>query len=326
MTIYRLKQYFVNGHKRFGETDKGSLFSAAPLLLDRLLKRLLLEVTYMRKVLNQPENSYPFREIVHTITICITHIEQLLREHKINPFAGMNTSPFNYQKAPVSAGKLKIGIYPVAANPFHWGHLLTGLLAIAQYKLDKVVYLIAGNDVRKPDLLSAPIRHLVGREIVNIFSPFFAYSSIALETNLDGESNVFRILNLNQEQPIDVFYLVGSDHYHRINKQGYPDTICKIEKGISQRIFNFNPLKHAVSVVFIKRETNKPLLPEDTWLNTYFLDGVDFKASSTMIRDVFQGKGSSDAIAILPYTVYLYITSLGLYQKNANRPLNLTKI
>ncbi|MGA2975002.1 MAG: hypothetical protein ABSF77_06805 [Spirochaetia bacterium] len=65
---------------------------------------------------------------------------------------------------------LRVGIFAVAADPLHWMHLLTGLKAIAHFNLDKVVYVISGNDPRKPNLLRADIRHCIGEGTLRLYA------------------------------------------------------------------------------------------------------------------------------------------------------------
>ena len=74
---------------------------------------------------------------------------------------------------PLIRRTLRLGIYPVAANPFHWAHLLIGLSALVRFRLDKIIYVIPGSDPRKPALAAAEIRHLIGEEVIKIFAPFF---------------------------------------------------------------------------------------------------------------------------------------------------------
>ncbi|MCX5710361.1 MAG: UTP--glucose-1-phosphate uridylyltransferase, partial [Candidatus Omnitrophica bacterium] len=110
----------------------------------------------------------------------------------------------------------RIGVYPVAANPFTWMHLIAGLAAIAEYKLDKIIYVIAGSDPRKASsLLADHPRHIMAQKVLKMFDPLFAYCPIASGTPLDGETNIFRILNMNSHQKIEAFYMVGRDHYNR---------------------------------------------------------------------------------------------------------------
>ena len=97
----------------------------------------------------------------------------------------------------------------------HWGHILVALSAMAASKLDKVVFVIAGSDPRKPSMTSEETRHHLGRSVIEMFHPLFAYSPLALGTDLDGETNLARLLKLNSHQPMDVFYIAGGDHYRR---------------------------------------------------------------------------------------------------------------
>jgi hypothetical protein len=80
------------------------------------------------------------------------------------------------------------------------------------------------------DLIRADIRHRKAQNVLGLFTPLFAYSPIALDNSLDGEANVFRILQLNPRQRVDAFYIAGTDHYYRYNPEtGKPDTIQKLE-------------------------------------------------------------------------------------------------
>src|SRR3989304_2178121 len=56
---------------------------------------------------------------------------------------------------------LRLGVFPIAANPLHWAHLMSGLAAMERFCLDKIMFVIAGSDPRKPNLASAILGHLV---------------------------------------------------------------------------------------------------------------------------------------------------------------------
>ena len=66
----------------------------------------------------------------------------------------------------------RAGVYAVTANPFHWAHLLIGLGAMAEFKLDKIVYILAGGDPRKLNIVSAEIRHSTGQKVLDIFQDY----------------------------------------------------------------------------------------------------------------------------------------------------------
>jgi nicotinic acid mononucleotide adenylyltransferase len=229
----------------------------------------------------------------------------------IDPYVAVRSAPHHPAKPAVSR-TLRIGIYPVAANPFHWAHLLIGLSALVRFRLDKIIYVISGSDPRKPALAAAKIRHLIGEEVIKIFAPFFGYSSIALENNCDGERNLFKIVSLNPDQSIDFFYIVGADHYHRINpKTGEADTLQKLESMIADDNYFFNPALHSISAIFIERGTRDCAVETD--IPVAFIPGMPFAASSTMIREAFNGTQPVHTLALLPYTAFAYADAFSLY-------------
>jgi hypothetical protein len=158
----------------------------------------------------------------------------------------MESRPF-----PSEDRESRIGVFPTAANPFHWAHLLGGLITMERFLLDKVIFVIAGQDSRKPEMASEDVRHSMTKEVLALFQPFFEYSSIALGTPTSGEENLFSILRMNPAQAIHAFYIAGGDHYYRFHPvTGSPDTIQKLEDGMSSKLFGFDGQLHRVSAVF----------------------------------------------------------------------------
>ncbi|MBI4346714.1 MAG: hypothetical protein HY553_07645 [Elusimicrobia bacterium] len=204
---------------------------------------------------------------------------------------------------PVRDRVVRVGVYPVAADPFQWAHLLIGLQAIAKLKLDKVVFILAGDDPRKPAMTPAFIRHPMGRAVLARFAPFFAFSSIADGTLHDGETNIFRLLALNPEQKIEAFYMVGDDHYKLVDKKGNPDTLPKLEANMAKMLVD--AARHKVLVAFNEREGRGEEVP--TVLDVTFLPRMPFEASSTLVRG---GKWS-----LMPFSALDHVqkTGSGLY-------------
>lgn len=201
------------------------------------------------------------------------------------------------EAAPERAERRRIGFYPVAADPFHWGHLLIGLQAVSRLAVDKVVFVMAGDDPRKPDMTPAAVRHPLGRAVLAAFSPFFVYSSIAVGTRFDGETNLFRFLRLNPSQKLEAFYLVGDDHYRLKDKKGNDDTLPKLEKNMKDPALGFDPSMHEVSAAFIEREGAGEEVP--TPLGVRFLPKMGFEASSTKVR--------GGELSLTPYSVLEYV-------------------
>jgi len=207
-------------------------------------------------------------------------------------------------EVPTTSRHARIGVYPVAADPFQWGHLIIALRAVGELGVDKVVFVLAGDDPRKPMMTPVEYRHPMGKEVLDIFAPFFEYSSIAVGTTFDGETNIFRILALNPQQGIEAWYMVGDDHYRLVDKKGNPDTLPKLERNYRQPM-GHSPTLHALKVAFIRREAPTEAVPTD--LEVRFLDHVGFEASSTQVR--------AGRHTLMPHAVYDYSrrNSLGLY-------------
>lgn len=225
----------------------------------------------------------------------LSKIEAHVAQGAIDPSARIRT---HHEHPELPAGReARVGVYPVAADPFQWAHLLIALRAMAEFKLDKIVFVLAGDDPRKPSMTPVTHRHPMGQAVLDAFHPLFEYSPIAVGTSHDGETNIFRILALNAEQAVHAIYLVGGDHYKLKDKNGNDDTLPKIEKKLASGELGHNPDKHQVSVAFIARGDEGETVP--TSLNVHMLPAVSFEASSTMVR---QGK-----LALMPHAAYQWV-------------------
>ncbi len=204
-------------------------------------------------------------------------------------------------KAPAVDRTIRVGVYPLAANPMHWGHILVGLSAMALAGLDKVIYLIAGKDGRKPSMTSAEIRHVLGKSALERFFPIFEYSPIALGTDLDGETNFGRLLALNAHQKMEAFYIAGMDHCRRKTVAGTPDTLEKLERIVREQETAGNRIQ-TISSIFVER-SGVSWQREDceTFLNVQLLPSLPYVFSSTAARRALCADGAlCDAIVSLP--------------------------
>jgi hypothetical protein len=140
--------------------------------------------------------------------------EKVIAGH-INPFGIDVVTSLGkgvYRKT-IDGRKARIGIYPVAGNPLHWGHLMSALDVIIEENLDKIVFVIAAADPRKSDIAVEAVRNPMCQQVLNLFGEFFEMSTIASGTSIDGERNIFRIMQLNgHTDEYSLHYLVGSDH------------------------------------------------------------------------------------------------------------------
>ena len=238
-------------------------------------------------------------------------ISELATTARIRPFSQIVLAE-GAPPVPIEEQLLRIGVYPLAANPLHWGHILVGLTAIASLSLDKVIYLIAGKDSRKPSLLPEQTRHHLGRSVIETFHPLFAYSPLALGTELDGETNLGRLLKLNAHQPMEAFYIAGADHYRRTTSKKEPDTIEKLERVVKGQIKTQAP--HSISVVFIDRSDAKvQRRVVKTSLDVHTLPAIPLPFSSSAARKALCREGFSEPLVSLPYSCLLEIRTEGLY-------------
>lgn len=207
---------------------------------------------------------------------------------------------------PVVDKELRLGFYALAGDPFQWGHLISPLRAAARYALDKVVFVLAGDEpIRKPWMTASALRHPMGVSVLEPYSPLFVHSPIASGTSFDGETNIYRLLGLNPLQRIHAFYLVGDDHYKLVDKHGLPDTLPKLEANLANRALGHNPDLHRVTAVFIEREGNRAN-PVPTTMPVDFLPHVGFEVASSDIRK----KGM---YFLMPRVAYEIARQLALY-------------
>lgn len=249
--------------------------------------------------------SAPEAELLETVATeadkALAKIQERLDKGEIDPATKIRLSEADPQ-LPASVRRARIGVYPVAADPFQWGHLLIALRAVGELGVDKVVFVLAGDDVRKPTMTPVEHRHPMGRDVLDIFAPFFEYSPIAVGTTFDGETNIFRILALNPAQGVEAWYMVGDDHYRLVDKKGNPDTLPKLERNYALDM-GHNTALHQLKVAFIRREAPAEEVP--TPLEVRFLNHVGFEASSTQVRN---GQHT-----LMPHAAYDHARQKGLY-------------
>jgi nicotinic acid mononucleotide adenylyltransferase len=100
----------------------------------------------------------------------------------------------------------RLGVFPLAANPIHWGHIIASLAAVDALGLDAVVLLPA-------DTLGAGVggdrgagegdRHRMAQTAIDLFHPFLQYTDVAAGTNSPGEHVIHALRALNSEMKID---------------------------------------------------------------------------------------------------------------------------
>jgi len=212
----------------------------------------------------------------------LSRIDAHLRGGRIAPAPPIRLSLQAPARAPVDR-VVRLGVFPVNGNPLHWGHLIAALDAIGLRRLDLVVMIIQGRDLRKRvSVVTERHRHAMARDVLGVLAPLVAYSDIGRGTAFVGEDNVFRLLRLNPRQRIEAHYLVGSDHYRRLDDRGAPDTLTRLERHLAATEYGLDPRMHELKVLVLERD--RRLVPVETSLDVAFVP-VAFDASSTAVRE-----------------------------------------
>ena len=298
-----------------GVADEGD----ARALITPVARNVLSDIRSMRGVLGRFAREIDFANLEQSVVAALTTIARLIEEGKIKPSARIRHS-MESGSAPHEDRELRIGVFPTAANPFHWAHLLGGLVAIERFLLDKVIFVIAGVDSRKPGMAPGGARHSMAREVLELFDPLFEYSSIAFGTATSGEENLFRILQMNPGQAIHAFYIAGGDHYHRFHPAtGCPDTIQKLEEGMTSKLHGFNGHVHRVSPVFLSRAGEEAEIP--TFLDVRRIDRLPVQTCSTEIRRAIGDRRRWRKLATLPFVALVSICGNRLYRVRTGFPL-----
>jgi nicotinic acid mononucleotide adenylyltransferase len=194
----------------------------------------------------------------------LKQLEQLYEKKEINPHIQLNINRDENRKD--TSIKANIAIFPVAANPPHWAHILTAIDAIAEYKLDKVIFLVNGTDPRKPDLIDLKYRYEMMHNAADIFAPFLTFSNIAEEPYMDkalpliGEFTLFKFLKLNNKTKMNIYYIAGSDHLNRTvikNGEEQLDTVGHLEENIQQKLLGYNSQQHTIKALFVSRNSQE---------------------------------------------------------------------
>jgi len=277
---------------------------------NRMRYELYMELREMASRQGRLPCEEPFSTLYRRAERALKHIDMLLHHRLIEPRSALRTRP-GQPEPPQRECAVRIGVYPVAANPLHWAHVLIGLEAMAKLRLDRIIYIIAGHDARKPDLINAQLRYSIAHTVLAMFDPYLCCSDIALDTDLDGETNLVRLLQLNRQQRIHACYLAGADHYRRAYPEGYPDTIAKLERCAHDGLFNSESARHTVRAAFIMRgHLSAPL---QTCIPSCFLDGMPGNISSTLIRQALRGRAPAGALAFLPHSAYMALRESNAY-------------
>ncbi|HBU69725.1 MAG TPA: hypothetical protein DEE98_05015 [Elusimicrobia bacterium] len=170
--------------------------------------------------LSQEDSEFQ-RTVRDNLKHAIDQIAENMANGEANPeLVNLKVNEYDTIKPSVK-GDRRVGAFALAGNPLHWGQLVTALEAMAQKKLDKVVFILQGpGDPDKPEMdVTLKERAEMGRELLKIFEGICEVSEVSYATQGRGEKTVFDLSEWNQgavegKGSLTFAYLVGSDHQH----------------------------------------------------------------------------------------------------------------
>lgn len=148
---------------------------------------------------------------------------------KLKIFARMNLMNLSPEK---QSGELdypdeeiKVVLMTSTANPLTWGHILTPLVAMDELNADFIVLQAHGKMEHKEKLypserVSVAHRHHMVRESIDRLSPLMRYTDLGSEDDdsLEAAAQMHRLLALNPNRKVHIFFLIGAESEARMNK------------------------------------------------------------------------------------------------------------
>jgi phosphomannomutase len=211
------------------------------------------------------------KQIHQTIMQRLDQLQEMMEQGEINPNAPIVTKIS--EKDDVSdhpdPNTYTVGFFATAADPFHYGHLVTALDAMVKFKMDKMVWHVHGIDERKVSLNPYKMRYPMAESTLKIFGDLFEFTDVnrsedknvntgRVESNIynNGETNLFNFLKWNHHLNLHAVYLAGSDHGRWKDKNGKPDVCQNLYEFMNNPnlAFNKGSGKHTLELGLIGRD------------------------------------------------------------------------
>jgi hypothetical protein len=269
---------------------------------------MIPELACMTRFLGRTTRNKTLASIRFRLRGLLDTLEALIVEGEIHPWQGLRLSE---EDAPYVGPDrpLRLGVYPIQANPLHWGHIFNGLSAMAEARLDKVVYVVVDGARDQRGLLSEELRHCTACGLLRSFDPLLCYSPVARDSCSDAESSVFHLLALNPGRKIDAFYIGDAQEALRENPAtGKPRLIEKLENGVLRHIYRDGEHAggaHSLSLILLTAGGIE-VVP-DTFLALRFIASPKPDITIADARSTIMGDRKTEVLAALPYSVFRQI-------------------
>lgn len=210
-----------------------------------VLMQVMTELASMMSLLGRAPAGRRISEIQAHARALLHQVARLVTAQEINPWIRLRMTPEEPPIAP-SAYPVRVGVFPLSANPIHWGHLLSGLSAMARARLDKIVYVIAHDASLSTDLYPEELRRGAAAEAISLFQPLFTFVPASAGKTVSGPASFFRLLSLNSQQTIEAFYISAYESGSSASIMEIMDALWRRASGNAQ---GHNENQHPVSLI-----------------------------------------------------------------------------
>jgi hypothetical protein len=191
-------------------TDQLSWYEADAGWLDPatgdVLMQVMTELASMMSFLGRAAAGRRITEIQALARDLLHQVARRIMVREINPWNRLRLCPEEPALA-ASSSTARIGVFPLSANPIHWGHLLSALSVMAHARLDKIVFVIASDSSPAAELFPEELRRGAAAEAISLFQPLFTLVPASAGKTTGGPASLFRLLGLNNQQMLEAFYI-----------------------------------------------------------------------------------------------------------------------
>jgi len=238
------------------------------------------------------------RTLLHDAARCIT-------TRQIDPWTRIRLSPDEPAMSP-SASAARVGVFPLSANPIHWGHLLSALSAMTAARLDKIVFVICSDSSPAAENYPEELRRGAAAEAISLFQPLFTLVPASAGKTMSGPASLFRLLALNGQQMVEAFYLAGWEPGSSESPVEVMDALWgRAGGGPAPR----NERLHPVSLMMMGPLAARPheALPDD---RVRFVPQALPWISTAAVRSALRSSVHRDELAALPACAFRHLRML----------------
>jgi hypothetical protein len=271
-----------------------------------VLMQVMTELANMLPFLGKASGRRRVGEIQEQTRTLLHQISKLIAAREINPWTRLRLSSAEPPVLPL-AGVPRVGIFPIAANPIHWGDLLSGLSAMAAARLDKILFVLAPDSCPPSDLYPEEMRRSAAAEAIALFQPLFALVPAFSGKSPSAPACFFRLLGLNGQQKVEAWYISKDECASRESPAQVREALMK-ERGNGAW---YSEKLHPASVAVIDANAGGSPVSEGSRMMTVHavLPGV----SSAAVRAALRSPLHRDELAALPACAFRHLRMLSAF-------------